>query len=149
MEDNPDFTGSNPTSRISFMSPVSSLGARLQQPCQTDLQTYRWDVDNDGDGVADSISVDLGLPVRAAKDGKLYKPLLDPVRGHGRAVEISTPTEFDEKRIRVISSGRHSARPAHYPDNFFANHTALPTNRGRGFGPAEINLITLDIVELI
>ena len=35
----------------------------------------QWDVDNDGDGIADSVWVDLGFPVRAAADGRLYKPL--------------------------------------------------------------------------
>ncbi len=34
-----------------------------------------WDVDNDGDGLADSIWVDLGLPVRSLPDGRRYKPL--------------------------------------------------------------------------
>ena len=32
-------------------------------------------MDNDGDGVPDSVWVDLGLPVRATADGRLYKPL--------------------------------------------------------------------------
>ena len=34
-----------------------------------------WDVDNDGDGVPDSVWVDLGMPVRTTADGRLYKPL--------------------------------------------------------------------------
>ena len=34
-----------------------------------------WDVDNDGDGVFDSIWVDLGMPAEVAPDGTLYKPL--------------------------------------------------------------------------
>ena len=34
-----------------------------------------WDVDNDGDGIADSVWVDLGLPVQTAPDGTTYKPL--------------------------------------------------------------------------
>ena len=34
-----------------------------------------WDVDNDGDGVPDSVWVDLGLPVRWTADGRAYKPL--------------------------------------------------------------------------
>ena len=35
----------------------------------------QWDVDNDGDGVPDSVWVDLGMPVRSTADGHLYKPL--------------------------------------------------------------------------
>ena len=38
-------------------------------------QQPAWDVDNDGDGVPDSVWVDLGMPVRAAADGRHYKPL--------------------------------------------------------------------------
>jgi len=34
-----------------------------------------WDVDNDGDGIPDSVWVDLGLPVRYTVDGRAYKPL--------------------------------------------------------------------------
>ena len=37
--------------------------------------TAHWDVDNDGDGVPDSVWVDLGLPVRYTTDGRAYKPL--------------------------------------------------------------------------
>ncbi len=32
-------------------------------------------MDNDGDGVPDSVWVDLGLPVRYTADGRAYKPL--------------------------------------------------------------------------
>ncbi len=34
-----------------------------------------WDVDNDGDGINDSIWVDLGSPVQTAENGKRYKSL--------------------------------------------------------------------------
>ena len=34
-----------------------------------------YDVDNDGDGVTDSVWVDLGYPARADSSGRLYKPL--------------------------------------------------------------------------
>ena len=34
-----------------------------------------WDVDQGGDGVPDSVWVDLGLPVRYTTDGRAYRPL--------------------------------------------------------------------------
>ena len=34
-----------------------------------------WDVDNDGDGIQDSVWIDLGMPVQHASDGRRYKPL--------------------------------------------------------------------------
>ena len=61
-----------------------------------------WDVDNDNDGVPDSIWVDLGDPVQEAEDGTRYKPLyafliidLDSrlnVNAHGLADDIVPPT---------------------------------------------------------
>ena len=53
--DHPNFTGSNPT-----FDPVNGP----------------WDVDNDGDGVAESVWVDIGFPVQTAPDGRRYKPLV-------------------------------------------------------------------------
>ena len=46
--ENPNFTGSNPA---------------------FNLLTGPWDVDNNGDGVPDSVWVDLGMPVQTAPDG--------------------------------------------------------------------------------
>ncbi|GIW86619.1 MAG: hypothetical protein KatS3mg108_0943 [Isosphaeraceae bacterium] len=34
-----------------------------------------YDVDNDGDGVTDSVWIDLGYPVQRSKEGRLFKPL--------------------------------------------------------------------------
>jgi hypothetical protein len=34
-----------------------------------------YDVDNDGDGVTDSVWIDLGYPAQRTSDGRLYKPL--------------------------------------------------------------------------
>ncbi len=41
-----------------------------------DITGGPYDVDNDGDGVAESIWVDAGLPVRTAPDGRTYKPMV-------------------------------------------------------------------------
>ena len=58
--DHPNFTGSNP---------------QLHRHLGRHPINGPWDVDNDGDGVPDSVWVDLGIPVRATADGRLYKPL--------------------------------------------------------------------------
>ena len=80
--DHPNFTGSNPN------------------PNGFDPINGPWDVDNDGDGVTDSVWVDLGLPVQTAPDGTTYKPLfairvLDMdgrlnVNAHGNSAQIET-----------------------------------------------------------
>ena len=50
-------------------------------PCSLGSTTDvgRWDVDNDSDGVCDSIWVDLGAEVLTARDGRKYKPLFAPL----------------------------------------------------------------------
>ena len=59
--DHPLFTGSNPNFNPLWDGITPGQGA--------------WDVDNDGDGVPDSVWVDLGMPVRYTLDGRAYKPL--------------------------------------------------------------------------
>ncbi len=86
--DHPNFTGSNLNFNPTWDG-VSNTGAA-------------WDVDNDGDGIADSVWVDLGMPVRANADGKLYKPLfailcidLDGrlnLNAHGNSLQVSAGT---------------------------------------------------------
>ena len=60
-----------------------------------------WDVDNDNDGVRDSIWVDLGDPIQETEDGRRYKPLyailcvdLDSrlnVNAHGSVADLNPP----------------------------------------------------------
>ena len=55
----------------------------------------QWDVDNDGDGVMDSVWVDVGLPVRTMRDGRQYKPLAAiPLPRHGRTPKPKRPRLF-------------------------------------------------------
>ena len=124
-EDHPDFTGSN------------------INPSGFDPINGPWDVDNDGDGVPDSIWVDLGMPVRAAKDGRLYKPLFAIlcVDMDGR-LNLNAHGSLAQTDPGYYPAAGTSPDPA-FPDRYFASHTSLPTNRGRGFGPADINLLPI------
>ena len=135
-ESNPDFTGSNQS--VTPTNPWDPINGP-------------WDVDNDGDGVADSIWVDLGFPVRAAKNGKLYKPLfailcLDMdgrlnLNAHGDLAEtINNDTVNPANNYYNPLPSTITGDPSFHPE-YFAGGT-LPTSliRGRGFGPAEINL---------
>ena len=84
--DHPNFTGSNPGSSIT--------------PGVFDPVNGPWDVDNDGDGIADSVWVDLGVPVQTSVEGTTYKPLfairvLDMdgrlnVNAHGNSGQLET-----------------------------------------------------------
>ena len=106
----------------------------------------QWDVDNDGDGVPDSVWVDLGMPVRSTPDGRLYKPLfailcvdldgrinlntagslaeVDPGYTSGGTGTTATGDVFAGGA--VTTAGGSITLPANYP-------------RGLGFGPAEIS----------
>ena len=57
--------------------PTSPAAIRTSIPTWDGVtaEAGQWDVDNDGDGVPDSVWVDLGMPVRTTTDGRLYKPL--------------------------------------------------------------------------
>ncbi|MFM7070675.1 MAG: hypothetical protein ACKO38_02635 [Planctomycetota bacterium] len=68
-EDHPNFTGGNP----SFTMLAGTAPGNLD--CNGDGQVDRWDVDNDGDGIPDSVWVDPGLPIVTSRDGRQYKRL--------------------------------------------------------------------------
>jgi hypothetical protein len=112
----------------------------------TATSTNQWDVDNDGDGVPDSVWVDMGLPVRAAKDGKLYKPLfailcLDMdgrlnLNAHGNLAQAQYPSIY----------GYTATAPAgvYFTDGIGGgSNTASGLLWGQGYGPADINLSPL------
>lgn len=77
-EDHPSFDGSNPlsaygTTALNGTTLVNNTG-ELTFPYWEAVGP--WDVDNDGDGVNDSVWVDIGLPVQQTEDGRWYKPLV-------------------------------------------------------------------------
>jgi len=128
---------------------------------------YSWDVDNDGDGMADSVWVDLGMQVRTTADGRLYKPLfailctdLDGrinLNAHGCPAQASTNyyasaavgnTWLPNANLRTATQRNFAAgvlaNNLQFPN--LANYTgiaSLPLWRGLGVGPAEINLRAL------
>ncbi|MFH1919822.1 MAG: hypothetical protein ABIP48_08065, partial [Planctomycetota bacterium] len=119
-----------------------------------------WDVDNDGDGIRDSIWVDLGMPVQTDDDGRRYRPLFAilcadmdgrlNVNAHG---SLAHGGEADDNRnLSLDPSEDHNhngfpdvyrAQVAASPLAFAAAAGASPTAalpRGQGYGPPEINL---------
>ncbi len=70
-QDHKNFTGSNPN-----WYPLNyGHNPFFDFDSDGDDDFLGWDVDNDGDGVNDSVWVDLGLPVQITKDGRMVKPL--------------------------------------------------------------------------
>ncbi|MDZ7619988.1 MAG: hypothetical protein U1E05_23555, partial [Patescibacteria group bacterium] len=154
MEDHPQFTGSNPA----WLNPTGAMpydygfnplwdGTTAVDKNSDGINDHAWDVDNDGDGFADSIWVDLGLPVRATADGQLYKPLVAilcidmdgklNLNAHGSLAQVNAdPTN---------PGADYYATPT-LPTTGQQYITPLPATsllRGQGYGPAEINLSTL------
>ena len=92
-----------------------------------------YDVDNDGDGVTDSVWIDLRLPVITSPEGKLIKPLVAVmIEDLGGRLNVNAHSNYAlvNSGVGLLNQGNRWA--------------SLPTNpfvlRGLGFGPAEINL---------
>ena len=78
----PFFTGSNPSpyaqERIEVGEPVADLKRKILE-LAIFLANGPWDVDNDLDGIPDSVWVDLNLPIYTTSQGKQIKPLVAPL----------------------------------------------------------------------
>ena len=132
-EDHPNFTGSNPSFHYLGNLPNVITG-QVGGP-------WEWDVDNDGDGRADSIWIDVGMPVARTREGKTYKPLvailcrdLDSrlnLNAHDNLAHLPTGTnQFADAAGQIPP----------VIDNRFAGGPELPLKRNLGYGPADICL---------
>lgn len=133
--DHPNFTGSNPEfAAIANTNDPVEWGQKLAR-----MVYGPWDVDNDNDGVRDSIWVDVGLPVMAGPNGKLVKPLaailivdMDgrlQANAHGT---LDLANAWDGTGLSSLST----------PGVALNRNNTLSdsTPRGVGYGPAEISL---------
>jgi hypothetical protein len=156
-EDHPHFDGSNPASRSIDLTNRTMLATNGSIGIPYWEAVGPWDVDNDNDGVPDSVWVDLGDPVAQAEDGTLYKPLyaflvLDMdsrlnVNAHGLMSELAwskkgasattqTPPGFDPTFGTPGNLAHAPPVPPATPSIF--SSAQLP--RGLGYGPADISL---------
>jgi hypothetical protein len=147
VEDHPSFNGSNPMSRSTTL-PATLV--RSDNPTQIAVPFWEatgpWDVDNDNDGVPDSVWVDLGDPVAQAEDGTLYKPLyaflivdLDSrlnVNAHGLVEHLRAPI------FAAIDNPNTATNepPLIAGTNLAGMEVSDLLPHGSGYGPAEISL---------
>jgi hypothetical protein len=133
--DNPSFSGSNPAldpSRDSAEKIDAMIKGYYIDPSGEPVAA--WDVDNDGDGVPDSIWLDLGLPVQSTDDGRRYKALFAIL-----CVDL-------DSRINLNAHGSLS-HLASDPDYYAPNNdprtagTVIASNRmrGSGYGTPEVH----------
>ena len=129
--DHPSFTGSNPN-----FNPVNGP----------------FDVDNDGDGIRESVWIDVGFPVQTAADGRSYKPLAAilciDLDGRLNVDAQGNITDVDQYRLRSTSASPSTAESSFpVPPGAICNNaggsTFPPVQRGVGYGPAEISLFPL------
>ncbi|PQO42278.1 hypothetical protein [Blastopirellula marina] len=143
--DHPDFDGSNPN-----FNPLAN----------GEITNERWDIDNDLDGVTDSVWVDMGFPVKTAKDGRRYKPLAAIlIRDMDGLVNVNTAgsyahfDQFDAGLLPDLSNANTASAqtnvlshshfsPAWNPP---ASNSSTPLNMvfplGSGYGPADISML--------
>ena len=154
---NPQFSGGSTDYALSTPIPFSVLdtmnsSVRLTQVARLELLTdalingttqiagnRQWDVDNDGDGVPDSVWIDIGLPLLTSPEGKLLRPL------------VAVMIEDTSGKLNVNTHGAYpQTNQARYWNNrtgpFAGNYvsTGQELFRGLGYGPAEIGLCPSD-----
>ncbi len=127
--DHPNFSGSNPN-----MDGVSNFTTNIVWQTSTS-PTPPWDVDNDGDGVPDSVWIDLGYPVQSTADGRLYKPLFAIL-----CLDLDGRLNVNTAGTTEQIAASHTATPA----GPYAGGNASPAlPRGLGTGPAEIDVTAM------
>jgi len=143
-EDHPNFDGGNPQSIPPNLGGLSNLTRDGNIAIPYWPVVGPWDVDNDNDGVPDSVWVDLGDPVQQLEDGTRYKTLyailcidLDGrlnLNAHGLADHIN-PVNLDPS-----GGAGNLAHDPYDPNPALRNIGTNILAQGVGYGPAEISL---------
>ena len=136
---NAGFTGGN--NSFALRTPLRLQAAngpsRLNQLAKA-LIEGPWDVDNDSDGILDSIWIDMGLPLITSPEGKLLRPMIAPM-----IEDLS-----GRLNLNAIGNSELVSRPAGLrsqqalwagtTDTFGAAMNQRRVFRGIGYGPADI-----------
>ncbi|HEY2414607.1 MAG TPA: hypothetical protein VGI40_20335 [Pirellulaceae bacterium] len=184
--DHPKFTGSNPytptltgqfdtTNQFTLLAniinaPVLANPITTSPPFIPTANSPIWDVDNDSDGVPDSVWIDPGLPVITSPDGRRYKRLAAIlVKDMDGLINVNAHGNLQQTAI-VNGTYPYLARSGLAPnmiDNNSNTYQTLPVPsgstysygyglgvivsggavqhfpRGIGFGPAEVEFSNL------
>lgn len=123
------------------------------------LPNSRYDIDNDLDGIPDSIWIDPGLPIKTDKQGRRYRPLvailvrdLDAllnVNAHGFYSHLANFNNADPNVSAdptMVNQIVFHDEPSHSPSRAAGDPNTSIQMRlplGSGYGPADVNLISL------
>ncbi len=137
---NERFTGGSPEYALRTALPMGTNPARINQLLQA-LISGEWDVDNDGDGIADSIWVDVGLPTFTTRDGKLMRPLIAPmIEDLGGRLNLNAHSNVQLNPL-IGTAGLQSNQQAKWAAATGSAQTpAINLFRGLGWGPSEITI---------
>jgi hypothetical protein len=133
---NQGFKGGSSEYALRAGAPIGTNPARLNQLVDA-LVNGQWDVDNDSDGVADSVWIDLGLPAVTAPDGRILRPLIAPmIEDLGARLNLNAHGNLQSESsvAQAGSIGDATASWAGQPN------TPRALFKGLGWGPAEIAL---------
>ena len=162
--DHRNFTGGNPylTAPTGTDAEYQTIIRRMAQSTATGNNGYYeaiWDVDNDGDGIRDSVWVDIGLPVMTSASGRRYKRLyaflIKDLDGRINLNVHGNLSQWDQG----TGAPKYIAQTSiNYPFPVFGPGVtpavgtfptgkagammplgSLPLPRGMGFGPAEVD----------
>ncbi|MEM8669568.1 MAG: hypothetical protein AAGG48_18725 [Planctomycetota bacterium] len=102
-----------------------------------------WDVDSNGDGIPDSVWIDIGLPLSRSDDGKLAKPMVAIlIEDLGGRVNVNLSGNLAQARNRILRTAQGAlARANTIPNAATSSTSELPA--GFGYGPAEIDIRAL------
>ena len=145
----PEFSGTNPVPYATVPVDYNDAGDLIDGIYNLSrwMANGPWDVDNDGDGLADSVWVDLGMDELAAPDGTIVKPMfaaliedLDgkiDVNAAGNLMQIAAEAFPASRPLSTVVSGPNVAVEG---SQYAQATTALNVfGRGGGVGPAEID----------
>jgi hypothetical protein len=141
--DHPNFTGSNPAF-VTAATPTAPTQAE-DDAWVAALQSNRgWDVDNDNDGIADSIWIDPGLPVLTSPSGRRFKRLAAIlIKDMDGRINMNTASNLkvaEENNLYQSDTDISAATLAGQDPNAPAN---VKLARGIGYGPAETDMLRI------
>ena len=158
-DDHPNFPNKDEFNATMGLPDELDLATGL--PAGQELPQMIWDVDNDGDGIPDSIWIDIGLPIQTDASGRRYRPLvailcqdLDGrlnLNAHSSAAhyqDLNDPPSsylYADRSGWPLSSTTLRPIPSHGRVRPFASTPYIPEDtklvpRGLGYGPADIFL---------
>ncbi|MEI8212750.1 MAG: hypothetical protein WCI02_11420, partial [Planctomycetota bacterium] len=147
--ENPQFSPSTPfpklPSNFTWSSPPNPGEISSLQSYVSSLILGPWDVDNDGDGIAESVWVNLNLPATRSFDGRMLKPL---VAIHIADLDSRININLHGDRVQGAGFANTAGQNGFnaYTDSAgflrsdLAGNTNFNISQGFGYGPADISL---------